>query len=128
MHAQDEDFYSLLFLSEGVLLSSIITESLKIMTYPCTFTLSPFIPTPPSASPTKLPYAPQTIASFSLPVLQATLGYVYVLTRSQPAAARAPSRESGIPSAPDIHEDTIVLSVRVRDSDAQNEDEGIDQD
>lgn len=53
---------------------------------------------------------------------------MYVLTRSRPTAAGAPSRELGISSAPEIHEGTIVLSVRVCDPDAQNEGEGIDQD
>jgi len=110
-------------------LASIGISSLKIMTYPCTLALAPFIPTPPLLrKPLKTPpYAPQTIASFSLPALQATLGYMYVLTRSRPTVARAPSRESGITSAPAIHEGTIVPSVRVGFKDAQNEGGGIDQ-
>jgi len=43
---------------------------------------------------------------------------VYTLARSQPTAARAPSRELGTSPAPDIHEGTIVLSVRVGFTDA----------
>ena len=132
MHAQDEVFDSFLFLSEGVLLlPSIGIASLKIMTYPCTLPPAPLHshPNSPPHAPLKLrPYAPQTIASFSLPALQAGLGYVYILARSQPTAARAPSRGSGIPFAPDIHEGIIVLSVRVGFTDAQQEGEVIDQD
>jgi hypothetical protein len=132
MHAQDEVFDSFLFLSEGVLLlPSIGTASLKLITYPCT--LNPVtqhpLPNSPPHTPLKLPsYPPQTIASFSLPALQAGLGYVYILARSQPTAARAPSSESGIPFAPDIHEGIIVLSVRVGFTDAQQEGVVIDQD
>jgi len=44
---------------------------------------------------------------------------VYILARSQPMVARVPSRESGIPFAPDIHEGIIVMSVRVWFTDAQ---------
>jgi len=101
------------------------------MIYPCTITPAPlhsYSNSPPQA-PLKLPpYAPQIIAPFSLPALRAGLGYVYTLSRSQPTAARAPSRELDTPSAPDIHEDTIVLSVRVGFTDAQQEGEVIDRD
>jgi len=131
MHAKEEVFDSFLFLSEGVLLlPSIGTASLKIITYSCT--LTPAALPQPSSSPQAAlkvpPYPPQKIASFSLPALQAGLGYVYILARSQPTAARAPSRESGIPFTPDIHEGIIVLSVRVGFTDAQQEGEVIDQD
>lgn len=132
MHAQDEVFDSFLFLSEGVLLlPSIGTASLKIITYPCTLTSTSYHshPNSPSHGSIKLPSYPlHTIASFSLPALQAGLGYVYILARSQPTAARAPSGESSIPFAPDIHEGIIVLSVRVGFTDAQQEGEVVDQD
>jgi len=49
---------------------------------------------------------------------------VYTLARSQPAATRAPSRELGT----SLQEGTIVLSVRVGFTDAQQEGEVIDQD
>jgi len=75
----------------------------------------------PSASPP--PYTPQTIASFSLTALQADLGYVYTLTRSRPMAVRAPSREFGIPFAPDIYESIIILGILVGFTDAQQEGE-----
>ena len=45
-----------------------------------------------------------------------------------PRVARAPSRELGTLSAPGIHEGSIVLSVRVRLTDARHEGEVIDQD
>lgn len=132
MHAKEEVFDSFLFLSEGVLLlPSIGTASLKIITYPCTLTQAPLHPNPNSSpqTPLKIPaYPPLAIASFSLPALQAGLGYVYILARSQPTAARAPSHESGIPFAPDIHEGIIVLSVRVGFTNAQQEGAVIDQD
>jgi len=83
------------------------------MTYPHTITLS-FPPKSSSVSPAIIPpCAPQTIAPFSLPALQAGLGHVYILARSQPTAARAPSRESDISFAPDIREGITVLSVCV---------------
>lgn len=133
MHAKEEVFDSFLFLSEGVLLlPSIGIASLKIITYPCSLTPAPLHPNSNSSSPQvplKIPpYPPQAIASFSLPALQAGLGYVYILARSQPTAARAPSRESGIPFAPNIHEGIIVLSVRVGFTDTQQEGAVIDQD
>ena len=132
MHAKEEVFDSFLFLSEGaLLLPSIGTASLKIITYPCTLAPAPLHPNSTSSPPTpqKIPaYPPQAIASFTLPALQAGLGYVYILARSQPTAARAPSHESGIPFAPDIHEGIIVLSVRVGFTDAQQEGAVIDQD
>jgi len=81
-----------------------------------------FHPNPSPQTLLKLrPYAPQTIPSFSLPVLQAGLGYVYILAHSQPTAARARSRGSGIPLAPDIHEGISVLGVHVGFTDAQKE-------
>jgi len=52
-------------------------------------------------------------------------GCVHTLARSQPTAA--PSRESGIPFAPDTHEDSIVLSIRDGFIGAQQEGEVIDQ-
>ena len=53
---------------------------------------------------------------------------MYIPARSQPTAACAPSRESCIPFAPDVREGTIVRSVRVKFTDAQQEVEVIDQD
>ena len=44
-----------------------------------------------------------------------------------PRAARVPSRELGFLSASGIHEGIIILSVRVRFTDARHEGEGIDQ-
>ena len=100
--------------------------SFNTTTYPCT--LHSHSNSPPQA-PLKLrPNAPQTIAPFSLPTLRAGLRYVYTLTRSQPTAARAPSREMGTLSSPNIQEGTIVLSVRVGFMDLQQEGEVIDQD
>jgi len=52
---------------------------------------------------------------------------VYILARSQHTAARPPSRESGIPFTPDLHESAIVLSVRVGITDAPQEGASIDQ-
>jgi len=77
------------------------THKMRFSTHPSSFGERPppfnrFCTTsqPSSASPTNTPlYAPQTIASFSLPVLQVGLGHVYTLARSQPTAARAPSRD-----------------------------------
>ena len=131
MHAQDEVFDSFLFLSEGAFLPSIGIASLKIMTYPCTLTPVPLhsCSHSPPQGPLKLrPNAPQTIAPLRLPALRAGLGYVYTLARSQPRAARAPSRELGTPSVPDIHEGIIVLNVRVGFMDAQQEGEVTDRD
>ena len=65
----------------------------------------------PQARLTPHPNAPQTIAPFSLPALQASLVYVYTLARSQPTATR-----------------TIVLSVRVGFTDSQQAGGVIDQD
>jgi len=53
---------------------------------------------------------------------------VYTLARSRPMAARAPSHESGILFAPDIHEGVITSSILVRFTDIQQEDGVIDQD
>jgi len=74
-------------------------------------------PNPHPQAPLKLP--PRTANNrVLLPTRTASRpGYVYTLARSQPTAA--PSRESGIPFAPDIHEGSIVLSVRVGFIDAQ---------
>ena len=58
----------------------------QILTYPCTLTPAPLHshPNPPPQAPLKLrPYAPQTLTPFSLPTLQAGLGHVYTLARSQ---------------------------------------------
>jgi len=45
-----------------------------------------------------------------------------------PWAAQAPSRELGTLSTPGMHEGIIVLSIRVRFTDARHEGEVIDQD
>jgi len=131
MHAQDGAFDSFFFFSEGALRLSIGIASLKIMTYSCTLTLAllhSHSNSPPQAPLELPPYAPQTIAPFSLPALRAGLGYVYALGRSRPTAARAPPRELDTHSAPDRHEGTIVRSIRVGFIDAQQEGEVIDQD
>jgi len=129
MHAQGEVLGSFLFLSETALFPSMDIASLKKTTYPCTLTPAPLHShsnSPPQA-PLKLrTNAPQTIAPFSLPALRAGLGHVCTLARSQPTATRVPSRELGTPSAPNIQEGTIVLSVRVGFTDAQQEGEVID--
>jgi len=129
MRAQAEAFDSFLFPSEGPLpfTRHCITQDNDLPFHPRTSPLHPHPNSPPQA-PLKLPpYAPQTIAPFSLPALRAGLGNVYTLTRLQRRTVRAPSRESGTPSAPDTYEGTIVLSVRVGFMETQQEGEDIDQ-
>ena len=53
---------------------------------------------------------------------------MYTRVRSLLTATRARSHELGTPSVPNIQEGTIVLSVRVGFTDAQQEGEVIDQD
>jgi len=53
---------------------------------------------------------------------------VYTFARSQPTAPRAPSRESGILFAPDIHEAITISSTFVGFTDSQKEGGVIDQD
>jgi len=129
MHAQDEVFNSFLFFLDAALLPSMGIASLKTTTYPGTLTPAPVHShsNSPLQAPLKLcPNAPQTITPFSLPTLQAGLGYVYTLAHSQPMVTQVPSCELGTLSVPNMQGGTIILSICVRFTDAQQEGKVID--
>ena len=111
MHAQDEVFDSLLFLSKGPLLVPLIG-----ITYPCTFTPVPpsFPPQPVSANPAKTPPLRNPNNPVLLPT-SAAWGMCTSLPVRNPRrlACRLADRVS--------HEGISVLGVHVGFTDAQKE-------